>query len=81
MEKSLISLCLLSGLSIGNSFAQTPSKPNILLGCLYVNKIMYRLIHTIANGENNGMLPDNNHYLMLYSDINAFCSFFSSLWL
>ena len=31
MEKSLISLCLLSGLSIGNSFAQTPSKPNILL--------------------------------------------------
>ena len=53
----------------------------ILLGCLYVNKIMYRLIHTIANGENNGMLPDNNHYLMLYSDINAFCSFFSCLWL
>lgn len=31
MEKSLISLCLLSGLSIGNCFAQVPAKPNILL--------------------------------------------------
>jgi len=31
MEKSMISLCLLGGLAIGNGFAQTPSKPNILL--------------------------------------------------
>ena len=30
MEKSMISLCLLGGLAIGNGFAQTPSKPNIL---------------------------------------------------
>ena len=31
MEKSMISLCLLGGLAIGNGVAQTPSKPNILL--------------------------------------------------
>lgn len=31
MEKSMISLCLLGGLAIGNGFAQAPSKPNILL--------------------------------------------------
>lgn len=31
MEKSMISMCLLGGLAIGNGFAQTPSKPNILL--------------------------------------------------
>ena len=31
MDKSMISLCLLGGLAIGNGFAQTPSKPNILL--------------------------------------------------
>ena len=31
MEKSMISLCLLGGLAIGNGFAQTSSKPNILL--------------------------------------------------
>ena len=31
MEKAMISLCLLGGLAIGNGFAQTPSKPNILL--------------------------------------------------
>lgn len=31
MEKSMISICLLGGLAIGNGFAQTPLKPNILL--------------------------------------------------
>jgi len=30
MEKSMISLCLLGGLAIGNGFAQTPSKPSAL---------------------------------------------------
>ena len=46
MEKSMISLCLLGGLAIGNGFAQTPSKPNILLIIILLDFI-FKLIKNI----------------------------------